>query len=47
MNKVEEKMLMAPHPFTFFPTQKVFIMLLDWMWVKLASNDPLAKFTFY
>lgn len=38
MNKVKEKMLTAPHPFTSSPTQKVFIVLLVWMWVKLASN---------
>lgn len=37
MNKVEEKMV-APHPFTF-PHRKVFIMLLVWIWVKLASNE--------
>lgn len=38
MNKVKKKMLMAPHPFMFSPIEKVFIVLLVWMWVKLASN---------
>lgn len=35
--------LMAPQPFTFSPTEKVFIMLLVWMWVKLASNELILQ----
>lgn len=31
-------MLMAPHPFILSPTEKVFIVLLVWVWVKSTSN---------
>lgn len=34
-------MLIAPHLFAFSPTQKVFIVLLVWMWVKLSSNTMI------